>query len=184
MKDNRISKLQSELDSMKAGKIDEDRIAKILLMSEIMSLELLTANEFSTWAERSKDKMGENREKTVMELLEHCESLLKFSPFVLRNSSHSNGMDSALPDLLNDGHLLTGLATNGDISEKCDGSEIMKKQEDLKSALIESKLQMEEQISQIFQDRNSHLKGKKQQFSIYQAVISYQNACVYPFFNS
>ena len=177
MKDNRISKLQAELDSMKANKIDEDRIAKILLMSEIISLELVTANEFSTWAERSKDKMGENREKTVMELLEHCESLLKFAPVVLQNSLQGNGMDSALPDLLNDGHLLMGIAKNGH-SKKCDGSEIVKKQQDLKSALIGSKLHMEEQISQIFQNRNSYFKGKKQ-FSIYQASLIKMFVCIH-----
>lgn len=163
-KGKRISKLESELHSINAGRMDEDRIAKILLLSEITSLELLAANGFSAWAERSEGKMDENREKTVMGLLQHCEWLLKFSPFVLQNSSHSNGIDGALPDLLSDGHSLMGLTKNGDVSKKCNGNEIVKQQEDFKSLLIESKLQMEEQISQIFENQNSHFTGKKRFF--------------------
>ena len=86
-KDGYILKLEEELRSLKKSKQKENSMAKALLLSEIASLEIISAREVSEYIEINNDEAQSQQQQLVVDLLEHCEYLMKYASCFMRESS-------------------------------------------------------------------------------------------------
>ena len=75
LKDEKIEKLSCKIDLLTEEKAAEESIAKLLLMNEISSFEILSATEFER-LRVSRAQYNENLEIIVEAMLEHCQTMM------------------------------------------------------------------------------------------------------------
>ncbi|XP_065071164.1 kinesin heavy chain-like [Rhopilema esculentum] len=140
-KDNCIASLKEELKSARTKEIDEDRIAKLLLLNEMTSLDLLAA---AGCGNQLDDVSCKNDWKAVRNaLLEHCLVLLQYSSLFLSQGTASN---NTMPLFLNAGG---DLSVDTAFERKMSGQERIQQ---LKEVLCQSKIKMDCELSRLFQD--------------------------------
>ena len=83
LKDEQIEELLYENNILKDERATEEKIAKLLLVNEIASLEILSATEFER-IYSSKAQYNNHHQDIVEAMLEHCQMMLEGAKIFLR----------------------------------------------------------------------------------------------------
>ena len=135
--------MSNENENLKKKQVDDEKIAKLLLINETSSLGMLSATEYG----RLKSQDKEAHENIVKALMDHCKMLLEGTKLFLKDTNTIENKN-----INRNTNLATKSLVTGEVKYTKKEEDIF--WSDMKSNLTKSRENVEVELRQIFHKKN------------------------------